>query len=1096
MEKRCSHEVAPAARDRGKQYAQQRRVKIDASDDYGLNATVRGAGRTYEVQIDWFDSETSGILTASCQCPSYLSGRLCKHIWATLVTADQRGLGKRIPGSGDLQVFLESNEVGVNDGLAEDLPSSPSVGGTQRHPEWREQFKSLRRAIGDGPEPESNDPRRRVHYRLNVLKSLNTDRLVIDLFQRMGRDANAPLRPLGLTEQEAARFTEPSDHEILNVFLATAPKENRSIATMAVEKDDFPSGILPPVLYPTLLPRLCATGRFGWISGLDDLELEHHPLEWQGEEPWEFLLEVERVEEEDQLSAKLTGRLSRDEEMRELSEPLMLRPEGIVVFRDAVAPFVSGGFFPWVDLLRRDGEIGVPESQIDAMLEDLWSMPALPPMDMPVQWQLDVIHSTPRPGISFGTSGSDELPPSLDGRLWFDYEGTTVRPGELRNQSPDRIVDRPHGRLLFRDLQREADLVERLGELGLATRGEGEKTRYRIPIRDFPDLAKTLIDDGWVVEAEDRRLRQVSNHDLALTVSSSVDWFELEAEVEYGSTFATLPALLAAIRRGETYVRLDDGTLGLLPEEWMERYSSLAASSAFDPEDEFGSVRFLPSQTLLLDHLLGSEDVDLDRQYERMRDQLQAFDHLEEAKEPRGFRGELRTYQREGLGWLKFLKDHGFGGCLADDMGLGKTVQVLALLQMRRVRPVSSWERLPSIIVVPRSLVHNWIEEAARFTPKLRLLNYTGPGREEWIDSFDEYDVVVTTYGTLRRDIEEIQSYDFDYAILDEAQAIKNASSQAAKACRQLSAQHRLALTGTPVENHLGELWSIFEFLNPGMLRSSVLRDLETNPESLATVSAALKPFIFRRTKEEVLDDLPAKTELTLYCELEGEQLQMYKDLRDHYRRELQERIEQVGLKKSKIQVLEALLRLRQAACHPGLIDEERVDDGSAKVDAVLRHLEEVIDEGHKALVFSQFTSLLSILRRRIDPLGIDYEYLDGRTRRRQERVARFQEDPDCRLFLISLKAGGVGLNLTAADYVFILDPWWNPAVEAQAVDRAHRIGQTRPVFAYRLISRGTVEEKIMELQGSKKQLADAILSADKSLIGDLSAEDLKVLLS
>ncbi|MEM8996397.1 MAG: DEAD/DEAH box helicase [Acidobacteriota bacterium] len=347
--------------------------------------------------------------------------------------------------------------------------------------------------------------------------------------------------------------------------------------------------------------------------------------------------------------------------------------------------------------------------------------------------------------------------------------------------------------------------------------------------------------------------------------------------------------------------------------------------------------------------------------------------------------------------------------------------------------------------------------------------------------------------------MEQLADIEFDYAILDEAQAIKNSSSQAAKASRQLNAQYRLALTGTPVENHLGELWSIFEFLNPGMLGQSVLKDLEGAPahsNELATVSAALKPFIFRRTKEQVLDDLPEKNELTLYCELEGEQLQFYNELRDYYRISLNERIEQVGLKKSKIQVLEALLRLRQAACHPGLIDEERADDPSAKLENLLQYLEEVLDEGHKALVFSQFTSLLSILRRRLDDREVVYEYLDGRTRRRQERVERFQTDEDCRLFLISLKAGGVGLNLTAADYVFILDPWWNPAVEAQAVDRAHRIGQTRPVFAYRLIARGTVEEKIMELQGSKKQLADAILSADKSLIGELSADDLKVLLS
>ncbi|MCG8456757.1 MAG: DEAD/DEAH box helicase, partial [Holophagales bacterium] len=657
----------------------------------------------------------------------------------------------------------------------------------------------------------------------------------------------------------------------------------------------------------------------------------------------------------------------------------------------------------------------------------------------------------------------------------------------------DRIVDRPHGRLIFRDREIEDSFVGELPSLGLEApelRGSNDRLHlrspYRVTMRNFPDVARSLIEMGWVVEARGKRLRQATQSQLSLSVSSNVDWFELEGEVEFGDAAASLPALLSAIRRGDIFVRLDDGTHGLLPEEWVERYSALATNMASNlsekGSEQDDSVRILPSQTLLLDRLLSGEEVDRDRDFERIRGQLEEFERIEPAREPRGFKGELRAYQRDGLGWLKFLKENGFGGCLADDMGLGKTIQVLALLQVRRARPVPAWERLPSIIVVPRSLVHNWMEEAGRFTPNLRLLNYTGAGREEHIDYFDEIDVVVTTYGTLRRDVDLLKEIEFDYAILDEAQAIKNASSQAAKACRELRAQHRLALTGTPVENHLGELWSIFEFLNPGMLSQSVLKDLVGAPadsEALTTVSTALRPFIFRRTKQQVLKDLPEKTELTLFCELEGEQLDLYNQLRDHYRIALNERIEQVGLRKSKIQVLEALLRLRQAACHPGLIDEERSEDPSAKLETLLQHLEEVLDEGHKALVFSQFTSLLSILRNQIDKLDVDYEYLDGRTRNRQEKVDRFQNDPDCRLFLISLKAGGVGLNLTAADYVFILDPWWNPAVEAQAVDRAHRIGQTRPVFAYRLISRGTVEEKILKLQGSKKQLADAILSAD-----------------
>jgi SNF2 family DNA or RNA helicase len=369
------------------------------------------------------------------------------------------------------------------------------------------------------------------------------------------------------------------------------------------------------------------------------------------------------------------------------------------------------------------------------------------------------------------------------------------------------------------------------------------------------------------------------------------------------------------------------------------------------------------------------------------------------------------------------------------------------------------------------------------------------------LDGIADVDLVLTTYGTLRRDAVELSSIEFDYAILDEAQAIKNSATASAKAARLLNARHRLALSGTPIENHLGELWSLFEFLNPGLLgsartfqRASAVRT--RTDEDLEWLSRALRPFLLRRTKEQVAPELPRRTEQTLQCELEGPQRRHYDELRAHYRETLLARVARDGVNRSKMQILEALLRLRQAACHSGLIDPRRAHESSAKFDVLIPRLGEVIAEGHKALVFSQFTSFLALLRPRLDALGIKYEYLDGRTRQRAERVERFQTDPDCRLFLISLKAGGLGLNLTAAEYVFLLDPWWNPAAEAQAIDRAHRIGQSRHVFAYRLLARDTVEEKVAELQTTKRQLADAILSADAGLVRTLKAEDLELLLS
>ena len=686
----------------------------------------------------------------------------------------------------------------------------------------------------------------------------------------------------------------------------------------------------------------------------------------------------------------------------------------------------------------------------------------------------------------------------LIGDLSFEYDGHVVPA-----RSPARSVFEPdERRLLLRDPAAERSFAARLEEVGFHRRTDYRQGEtLELLARNLPKAARALLQEGWRVEAEGKLYRQAG--DFRIEVTSGIDWFELHGGVTFGGQEVPLPTLLAALRRGEDLVPLGDGSFGLLPEEWLKKYVTLAGVGT--PEGDH--LRFRRTQVGLLDVLLAEQpEARFDKRFERARERLRQFQGIAPADPPAGFQGQLRGYQRDGLGWLHFLREFGFGGCLADDMGLGKTVQVLALLEARRELRAASRKRRrppPSLVVVPRSLVFNWKQEAARFTPKLRVLDHTGIGRGKPGEQFDDYDLILTTYGTLRRDIVDLKDYHFDYAILDEAQAIKNASSQSAKAARLLRAEHRLALSGTPVENHLGELWSLFEFLNPGMLGKAAeigkadvgLRNAGEETRSL--LAKALRPFILRRTKEQVAKDLPEKTEQTIYCDLEPAQRKLYDELREHYRNSLLGRVARDGIRKSKIQVLEALLRLRQAACHPGLIDKaKRSGESSAKLDVLLPQLREVFDEGHKTLVFSQFTSMLAIVKQRLDEEGIPYDYLDGRTRDRQARVERFQDDPDCKVFLISLKAGGLGLNLTAADYVFLLDPWWNPAVESQAIDRAHRIGQTRPVFAYRLIARDTVEEKVLELQARKRDLADAIITADNSLIRDLGREELELLLS
>ena len=519
--------------------------------------------------------------------------------------------------------------------------------------------------------------------------------------------------------------------------------------------------------------------------------------------------------------------------------------------------------------------------------------------------------------------------------------------------------------------------------------------RYDIARARLAGAVRTLVDAGWRVEAEGKLYRQAGN--FSLSVTSGVDWFDLQGELDFDGVSATLPELLRALRRGDTMVRLGDGSFGMLPEEWLKKYAPLAEMGGVEGD----RLRFRRTQAGLLDALLASQpEVSVDAQFAKARDELRQFTGVRPAKAPRAFRGELRPYQEAGLGWLSFLRQFGFGGCLADDMGLGKTIQVLAMLAGRPRRNAR-----PSIVVVPKSLVWNWEQEAARFAPKLRVLAHVGAERAANATALRKrlagVDLLVTTYGVLRKDAAFLREIEADYVILDEAQAIKNADSESAKAARLLRGDHRLALSGTPIENHLGELWSLVEFLNPGMLGTARAfagaagaRRLE--PATVATLARALRPFILRRTKEEVAPELPRKHEETILCEMEPEQRRLYDELRAHYRDSLLGKIAKDGLGKSKIQVLEALLRLRQVACHPGLVDKKRAALGSGKMDVLLARLEEVRREGHKALVFSQFTSFLALLRERLDAAKVPYEYLDGATQDRQARVTHFQTDDNC----------------------------------------------------------------------------------------------------
>jgi superfamily II DNA or RNA helicase len=889
------------------------------------------------------------------------------------------------------------------------------------------------------------------------------------------------------------------------------------------------------------LAALCETGRL-----LLQPEPRRHPdqvvtLAWDGGRPWEFAFVVEPddedlpgagrgratgVEPDDDLppprpaKATLHGMLVRGSQRKSLRDPRVILRSGLVVFTDRIArltapdapagadaPTVSG----WIDQFERRGPIEFSTAHTDGVIERLAGLAAVPRLVLPAWTGWRIESGRPQPKLVLDDSpavdseGDDAAAGSrrrrgtprvqLAGRIWFDYGGIVV----AADDPAGGVADTTRRIFVRRDRAAERAALVLLPRHGVtAARGvgpDGEPPAHHVqmPRGRLDASVSQLAAAGWAIEVAGRRYRPAGS--VAWNVTSGIDWFELSAAIDFGGISAELPALLEALARGSRAVELSDGSLGILPDAFAAQLEPMAALA----QRHDGRLRYGRIQMALLDALLaGQPRSHVDEAFERLREELRAGERPEAEDEPDGFQGTLRHYQREGLGWLSFLERMGLGGCLADDMGLGKTIQVLAMLLRRQavIRETGIAHR-PSLVIVPKSLVFNWIEEAGRFAPALRVLNHTGNARTAG-GSITEHDIVITTYGTLRRDIVAHRETEFDYVVLDEAQSIKNAASQAAKACRLLKARHRLALTGTPVENHIGELWSIFEFLNPGQLGSAsrLRKFLADGRGSAEVVARAVRPYLLRRTKSQVLSDLPEKTEQTLFVELGESQRRAYDELREHYRQELAGRIGRMGIGRSRIAVLEALLRLRQTACHPGLVDAARIDDPAAKLDMLMEQLDEVLDEGHKVLVFSQFTSFLAILRRRLDARPLVYEYLDGRTTDRQARVVRFQEDPDCRLFLVSLKAGGQGLNLTAADYIYILDPWWNPAVEAQAVDRAHRIGQTRRVFAYRLIARDTVEEKIVALQDRKRELAESIVRADESMIASLTAEDVELLFS
>jgi SNF2 family DNA or RNA helicase len=607
----------------------------------------------------------------------------------------------------------------------------------------------------------------------------------------------------------------------------------------------------------------------------------------------------------------------------------------------------------------------------------------------------------------------------------------------------------------------------------------------------------TLSERGFQIEQPDGPKRFLfGNSKIDLEIKESNDWFDLKAVVYFGPYQIPFMDLRHHILNRIREFTLPSGEIAIIPEKWFAQYGNLLNFT--EKTDE--NLRLKKHHIGLITDFANSElaSITMDRKLQKLSD----FQEIEDIAIPQNFKGKLRSYQQAGYNWFQFLRNYNFGGCLADDMGLGKTVQTLALLQ--KIKEESTPDSVStSLIIMPTSLIYNWVKEAEKFAPNLKILEHTGTFRSKDIGRFMSYDVVFTTYGITRVDIDLIKNLYFNYVILDESQNIKNPLSKAYKAVKQLKSKHKLILSGTPVENSVNDLWTQMSFINPGLLGNQhffqndfvIPIEKKRDEEVARKLQALIKPFVLRRTKDQVATELPEKTVQLFYCQMGEEQARFYEDVKSEYRNDMLRSLEDGTFAKSQIQVLQGLTKLRQIANHPSMIDKD-YEGESGKFENVIHTLQNVLSRGHKVLVFSQFVKQLEIYRKHFDSEEIRYAYLDGSTQNRGEVVEEFQKNSDIKLFLISLKAGGVGLNLTEADYVFMLDPWWNPAVEQQAIDRTHRIGQTKKVFIYKFITKDTVEEKILALQNRKRSVADSLITTEESFVKSLSAEDIREILN
>ncbi len=1066
-------------------YFRQQRVKAffwDGNADY-LEATVQGRRRRpYDVFVQVYEDQDGAFLESQCSCP--LDGD-CKHVAAAMLAVLER-----YQGDADEESDWEADPLS----------------------NWQQEM----RACLPAPDRESDASGPVFVYHLRVLDYASCSRVAvsISLSRVLKRGGFGKCQPL----------SEPYRERFLRGAADGLPVD-QSIGRLMAATDPYADVVLEGELGALLLKHLLASQR----CFLDADDLSTAPLQADASR---LLSLAWLADSQGEKNLAMTLDAGSDNWVCVATSPpwyldLDTRSAGLVEH-----------CLPGALLNRLQKVPGIPAEQAVAfshfLAESLPESSWRDGLPLPVAVTVVEQNIAPQPLLTLHqakTSWGRRRAARLQiryGEQCFDWE---PQPANVRIMSPRGT----EMRVFNRNLEQERGFAARLNALALLAAGAIERagpgvflprtSAGKLDAQEMEDMqfwlgfeqhdCAALLAEGWLVTREpDFEFDWIEPDQWRMAVNDlghTNDWFGLALEIDVeGEMIPLLPILLQwlemhspsalqegkplLIRRGQRWLRLDAAMLKPLFDTLVELFDR----PQLDDQQQLSLSR---PQLARLAALGGSDAWSLggSERLRQLADRLHHFNGIEPCEPPIGVDALLRDYQYQGFEWLQFLASYGFGGVLADDMGLGKTLQTLTHLQAEK-----NQGRLlqPALVVAPTSVLHNWQREAQRFTPSLRVAVLHGSGRHALLENIGDFDLLITSYALLIRDQAQFKRR-LSWLVLDEAQTIKNPLSKSAQAARAVDAPQRLCLTGTPLENHLGELWSLFHFLMPGFLgEQSRFNRLFRQPiekhgdhQRQQELSARIAPFMLRRTKDAVATELPPKTEMLRMVELSGEQRKLYETIRISMEKRVQALLQEKGLVRSHIEVLDALLKLRQVCCDPRLVKLPAAAgiSRSAKLGLLTDMLPPLIEEGRRILLFSQFTSMLDLIAKELQRLDIGFLKLTGRTRNRQALVDQFQQG-DVPLFLISLKAGGTGLNLTAADTVIHYDPWWNPAVEQQATDRAYRIGQEQPVFVYRLVAEHTVEEKILALQARKQALAGGMYSADNKAAAPFDAEDLLAL--